>query len=229
MRSRYYCVLVGILLLTACAGPGAVPPAIPTQARALSTAVPTVAATAAVTTGSPVATTAGTVAPAATAATGQASQSDGYSIGVVLSLSGIDGAAGVAQRDTILSLIDNVNVQQRGLLGPDGGLHPVVVHVEDDGGDPVLAAALAGQLIVDKGVTAIIGTSARLAEVAGAEHVPTLLLNSAPTVTTQPAWAWPLSGENATTVAVEWILAGMQQAGNDRVALRDAIERTQQP
>ncbi len=78
-------------------------------------------------------------------------------IGVVFSITGWAGFIGTPERDSLVTVIEDVN-RKGGVLG-----RPIELFVEDDQSNPTNAALAAAKLIRDKLVSAVIGPSTRTA------------------------------------------------------------------
>lgn len=162
--------------------------------------------------------------PPVAAAPGSAGTGDAYHIGVIVSTSGnnVDRNKGKQHRKKVLDLVDAFNVNQRGLLGPDTLVHPVVIHVLDDGGRPKVADELARRLIADQGVVALISTNATLKKVSREEHVPVILIGKH---TKDSPWDFSIEGSDADVEATQRVLAAMQRVGKNKGKIRQEIEK----
>ncbi|GEO16705.1 transporter [Microvirga aerophila] len=113
-----------------------------------------------------------------------AQQKEPIKIGSLWSLTGPAAPFGIAQRDTIEILVNNIN--------KDGGVngHPVQVVNYDEASNPIEAARGATQLIQQHGVVAILGASTGSGSLAAApilarNKVPLVSTNSTATVTSK--------------------------------------------
>lgn len=159
--------LVLVALLVAACGPAAT-----TAPTAAATSAPTQAPPTAKPT-EPPATSAPTTAPTAAPTTAAAPEKgDPYQLGAFFSVTGPVSSLGEPEANTVNMLVEQINADG-GVLGPDGKLHAIELHLYDDQSDGTKAVEVVKKLIEEDKVPVIVGGSGSPASIAVIETVST--------------------------------------------------------
>jgi branched-chain amino acid transport system substrate-binding protein len=241
MRRRLH--LLSIVLLIALLAAACTPAATPTAAPQPTS--PPAATDAPAPTAAPAATEApaelATEAPAVTAApeTGEP-----YTLGAFFSTSGPVSSLGEPEANTVTMLVEQVNAAG-GVLGPDGKLHLIELHLYDDQSDATKAVEVVKKLIEEDKAPVIIGGSGSPASIAVIETVSTSeipfisVASSSKIVTkddgTQQTWVFKTPQQNRPVAELQcdWMHAhnitkiaslGVNNAfGSDSMTALDAV------